>query len=308
MKARTVKRVAGAARCHTSSPYLLPSAKSAGRSSSAMEIKDRRKVRVRQTFLLDKTKKRSRRFSSMQPKIVASMSELRNSLAHASKESLWISYEKGLTEGLLRNLSWPSRSLGVAVLLHAMDPRMLPALSGCFKRFAFAMDDGLPPDELAVALEAKNCSDLFIGGSVDHATQTMTFWRGNLEALTVPFSAFETSGDGIVPDFRRFSISDCGHSVRLGDYEAAADAILYEFDPEYRRAISKARRETEQSLGASLRRLRKQRGLRREDFSPRVASRTIARIEQGKVQNVRKTTLNAIADRLQVAPEEIATY
>ncbi len=274
-----------------------------------MAVKTRRKAVARRTFLLDKRKKRSQRFSSLQPEIVSSLDELRHSLAQATKDSLWISYERGLTEALLRNLSWPSRSLGVAVLLHAMNPQTLPALAGCFARFAFAMEDGfLPPDELAEALEAENCSDVFIGGNVDRATQTMTLWRGNLEALTVPFAAFERSGDGIAPDFRKFSITDCGHSVRLGDYEAAADAILYEFDPEYRRRIFKERRETEQSLGASLRRLRKQRGLRREDFSPRVASRTIARIEQGKVHKVRKNTLSAIADRLRVAPEEIVTY
>jgi DNA-binding Xre family transcriptional regulator len=147
-----------------------------------------------------------------------------------------------------------------------------------------------------------------IGGSVDQVSRTITLWRGNLTALTVPFSAFEKSGDGTEPDFDQFSVADCGQTVRLGEYEAAADAILYEFDPEYRRRISQERRRSEQSFGASLRRLRKQRGLRREDFAPDVAAKTIARIEQGNVRQIRKNTLKAIAGRLRVQPEEIGTF
>ena len=264
---------------------------------------------VRQTFLLDKAKKRSDRFASLHPEIISSLAGLRNSLAHATKDSLWISYEKNLTEALLRTISWPSRPLGVAVFVHAMTPQTLLALASCFKRIAFAANDGfLPPDELAGALDADHRSDLFLGGSVDRASQTMTLWRGNLEPLTVPFSAFAKSGDGIEPDFDRFSIKDYGQTVRLGDYEAATDAILYEFDPEYRRRVSKKRQQSERSFGAALRRLRKQRGLRREDFGPNVAAKTIARIEQGRVLRIQKKTLNAIADRLRVKLEELGTY
>ena len=264
---------------------------------------------TRRTFLLDKAKKRSARFAGLHPEVVSSLAGLQDSLARATKNSLWISYEKRLTEGLLQQLTWPSRPLGDAVFIHALDPQTLPALGACFHRFAFAAGDGfLPPEELAAALQDENRAGLFIGGGVDRATKTLTLWRGNLKALTVPFTAFEKSGDGIVPDFAKFSIADFGQTVRLGDYEAAADAILYEFDPEYRRRISKQRRQTERSIGASLRRLRKQRGLRREDFGPAVASKTIARIEQGKVQRIRGKTLDAIAGRLRIAPEELSEY
>lgn len=48
--------------------------------------------------------------------------------------------------------------------------------------------------------------------------------------LTVPFVAFETSGDGTIPDFDRFSVVDFGQTIRLGDYEAASDAVLRDFD------------------------------------------------------------------------------
>jgi DNA-binding Xre family transcriptional regulator len=157
-------------------------------------------------------------------------------------------------------------------------------------------------------LEADHRPDLFIGGSVNHATDTITFWRGNLMPLTVPFSAFEKSGNGTKPDFNEFAVIDCGQTVQLGDYEAAVDAILYEYDPEFRRRISKQRLQEDQSFGASLRRLRKQRGLRREDFEPDLSAKTIARIEQGKVKRIQKKTLNALAEHLSVEPEEIETF
>ena len=237
------------------------------------------------------------------------MGGLRDSVAQATKDTLWVSYEKDLTEALLKTVLGPPRSLGKALLIHALNPLSFPALTSCFKRFAFALNkDFLPPDELAEALQAENSADLFVGGSVDPANQTITLWRGTLEPLTVPFSAFEKSGDGVEPDFDHFSVTDSGQTVRLGDYEAAADALLYEFDPEYRRRVSKERRQSERTFGASLRRLRKQRGLRREDFEPQVAAKTIARIEQGLVQRIQQDTLHTIADRLRVKPEEIETY
>ena len=60
--------------------------------------------------------------------------------------------------------------------------------------------------------------------------------------------------------------------------------------------------------GRLQRRLRMQRGLRREDFEPNVAATTIARIEQGLVRRLQKETSNSIANRLQVKVDEIETY
>jgi DNA-binding Xre family transcriptional regulator len=102
-------------------------------------------------------------------------------------------------------------------------------------------------------------------------------------------------------------VIDCGQTVRLGKYEAAADALLYEFDREYRRRLANQRAQSEKSFGASLRRLRKQRGLKQEDFQP-LAAKTIARIEQGKVERIHPNTLAVIAKRLSVDPAEIETY
>jgi DNA-binding Xre family transcriptional regulator len=259
--------------------------------------------------VLDRTKKRPARFASLHPHVVSSVAELRNSLAHAPRDSFWISYAQDLTEALVKTASASRPALGLGLFIHSLDIETIPALASCFRRFAFATDGGfIPPEELAEVLEAENRADLFIGGSVGSTTETITFWRGDLKPLTVPVSAFEASGDGTEPDFSRLAVIDCGQTVRLGDYEAAVDAILYEYDPEYRRRISKKRLQQDRSFGAALRRLRKQRGLRREDFEPEVSSKTIARIEQNRVKRIQTKTLNALGKRLSVDPHEIETF
>jgi DNA-binding Xre family transcriptional regulator len=54
--------------------------------------------------------------------------------------------------------------------------------------------------------------------------------------------------------------------------------------------------------------LRKQRGLRREDFEPELSAKTIARIEQGRVKRIHRKTLGVLAERLSVTPKELASY
>ncbi len=268
-----------------------------------------RQQATRSTFLLDRAKRRVKQFAILRPTVISSAAALRESLPHATQSSLWISYERELTESLLRSISWPARSIGVAILAHAVTAASLAALANCFKRLAYVTGNGLlPPDELAAALNTDNAADLFIGGTVDRAGQTITLWRGHLEPLTVPLAAFEPSGDGTKPKFDLFAVADYGQTIRLGNYEASAESLLYEFDPAYRRRISRERLRSERSFGASLRRLRKQRGLRREDFEPALTAKTIARIEQSKVQRIRPSTLQALARKLRVKPAEIATY
>lgn len=263
----------------------------------------------RPTYLLNKARARAARFAALGPHVVSSAKAVRASLDRAPKDALWVSYERDLTEALARAVAGPPRPLGSALLVHALTESTLAALAGRFRQLAFAPREGfLPPDELAEVLQAEAAGDLVIGGSVDRASQTVTLWRGSLEPLVVPFSAFEPSGDGAVPDFDKFGVTDGGQTIRLGRYEAAVEAVLYEYDPAYRRRLHKARQQSERSFGAALRRLRKQRGLRREDFAPDLTAKTIARIEQGKVVRVRQKTLDALAKRLRVRPEEIETF
>jgi hypothetical protein len=105
----------------------------------------------------------------------------------------------------------------------------------------------------------------------------------------------------------RLGFTDCGNTVRLGEYEAAADAILYEADPEYRSRLRAKRREEDRSFGACLRRLRLQRGLLQGDFGD-VTAKTIARIERGETAAPHGKTLAFIAARLQVEPDDIMSY
>jgi hypothetical protein len=100
-----------------------------------------------------------------------------------------------------------------------------------------------------------------------------------MKTITVPWSLFKPSANGAQPDFNRLSLTDYGHTLQLGDYEADADTILYEADPEYRRKGRKKLLAEEKTFGASLRRLRIQKGLSRSDFAP-LSPKTLARIER----------------------------
>lgn len=114
----------------------------------------------------------------------------------------------------------------------------------------------LPLDELAEVLAHEHRSDLFIGGYADLDNQTLTLVRGDLRRLSVALSMFPASGAGDTPAPSRLAFTDCGNTVQLGDYEAAADAILYEADPEYRSQLLAKRRAEDRSFGECLRRLR----------------------------------------------------
>ena len=123
----------------------------------------------------------------------------------------------------------------------------------------------------------------------------------------VPLSWFRQRPDGPQPDLSDVAVTDFGQTVRLGEYEAATDAILYGFDDDYRRRAKKRQLETDRSLGGALRRLRLQKGIRQSDF-PGVTAKEIARIERGEVKRPHQHTLAAIANRLDVATEDISTY
>jgi DNA-binding Xre family transcriptional regulator len=165
----------------------------------------------------------------------------------------------------------------------------------------------LPNEELAEVLSAPHAADLLIGGQVDAEAGVLLLFRGNLVPLVVPLSVFQQAPNGPRPDPRRFAVIDHGQTIQLGDYEAATSAILYEVDPDYRRRVKQRRREEERTFGASLRRLRIQRGLRQGDFSG-ISEKEIGRIERGEVEKPRDETLRKLAERLGVQPDVIEEY
>ncbi len=78
----------------------------------------------RQMFLLDRAKKRSSRFASLRPQVVSSVAELRNCVAHATRDSLWVSYAGDLTDTLVRSASAGKPSLGLGLFIHPLGPEL----------------------------------------------------------------------------------------------------------------------------------------------------------------------------------------
>jgi hypothetical protein len=236
---------------------------------------------------------------------------------HCTGESTWISTTKEKTEDLLRAAttflaSHHGRKRVFGDLLMLQSPRVesLPALHTLFRHVIGLVSTYkmLPSEELVEVLlaPAEESRDLFIGGLVNSATATLTMTRGNLETVVVPLSLFRPSGDATA-DPSDFAVTAYGHTIRLGKYEASADAILYEVDPDYRKRLNAKRRQEDKGFGPSLRRLRIQRHLTRNDF-PGVAAKTVARIERGEIEKPHGKTLSVIAKTLGVKPDKIETY
>jgi hypothetical protein len=203
----------------------------------------------------------------------------------------------------------PKSKRGALALL---DPPRLETLASAmdhFSRVAWtnARECWLPLDELFDVLGANDRRDLMVAGMADPVADTLTVYRGDLSHLTVSLTIFQPTGEGIQINPSAVAAIDHGHAVRLGDFEAATDAILYECDRDYRARLSRIRRRDEKTFGASLRRLRVLRGLRQSDFLP-LPAKTIARIEQGQVERPQGRTLKLIAERLRVTPSDIQSY
>jgi hypothetical protein len=243
--------------------------------------------------------------------------KIRDVLPLASRNSLWISPGARTTDKLLRGLAEccaarPGRrsSIGSIFMLEPPRSRVVPILHGLFDKVigespSFKM---LPHDQLADVLSApeEEARDLFVGGIEDVTSGTLALVRGNLERLNVPLAVFRPSGR-TRPDFRRFELDDYGQTIRFGRYEAAADAILYEVDADYRKRLHARSRAEEKGFGPSLRRLRLQRGLARDAF-PGIAAKTIARLERGEVSKPQGRTLQTLAATLEVEADQIESY
>ncbi len=229
----------------------------------------------------------------------------------APKKRVFVSYGRSSTEDLLQEVLKLRRGarLGHLLTLEPPRPESVPSLTGLFERVIGAIPGytWLPGEDIPTVLSGKNAADRFIGGAADAKGKTLALVRGNLATLVVPFTFFKASGDGTKPDFSKLSFIDYGLTVALGEYEASTDGILYEFDPAYRQKLKKERLKSHRTFGASLRRLRLQRGLKRSDFAP-LAAKTIARIERGDVERPHGKTLETIAQRLGVSADQIESY
>lgn len=165
----------------------------------------------------------------------------------------------------------------------------------------------LPTSEMLAVMTAGNAPDRFLGVLASDETAELILVRGDASTMAVPFAWFAVTPTGVAPSFDDVEVVDFGVAVRLGAYETAAEAILYEFDREFRMRERQRRIEMDPSFGAALRRLRIQKGVPRTGFDG-ISEREIARIERGEVSRPRAATLRVIADRLGVSPADIETY
>jgi hypothetical protein len=99
---------------------------------------------------------------------------------------------------------------------------VLPRENEMSKRISF-----LHQADINGAMYSSQSNEMVIGGMVDLKKKTVTLIRASdLKKFVLPFSEFTPSGDGTKPDFTDFQITDCGFSIRFGDYEAGADSCL----------------------------------------------------------------------------------
>lgn len=235
--------------------------------------------------------------------------EVRDLYATVGSNFLWIAPHRS-DMPLLCNIAGKPRGNHCLLLLEPTEGLFKHYLNAIFSRVV-SPDDGLkllPLEEIAEVFASPDCEDSFIGGTVDKENGSVVLYRGNVEPVNVPLAWFEAGPDSPEPDPDDFEVIDFGQTVRLGNFEAGTDAILYEFDSLFRRRDKERRIDRDDSFGGALRRLRLQKGLKQSDFSPLLSTKEVGRIERGEVTTLRKGTLETLARHLGVAPEEIETY
>lgn len=240
--------------------------------------------------------------------VLESDEDVLRGFAESPKDSVWVTRGTSSLRALAREAVQATGERRLIVLT-AMEETTHHVLTTWF-RYVVAGKDGitlLERSELVEVLHAPNRGELFVGGAFDHKERVVILYRGTVEPLVVPLDWFRGRHDGPRPDFDRFRVVDYGHTVRLGEFEVASDAILYEFDEDYRKNAKKRFVDADPSLGGALRRLRLQKGLSRADFAP-IPIRTIARIERGEVLKPQSSTMRRMAERLRVPVESLPSY
>lgn len=245
---------------------------------------------------------------ALTPIWVSSQEQAAEAAVSEDKRIVWIVKKPRLVDRVAYEIATVKtyKKGGYLVLLANARPAIIPPLERRFTAVAFA-SSVLPAEELQEVWSLPDRGERFIGGIVDESSTTLTLWRGNFESITVPFNAFPPTGNGIRPDFKRFSVIEYGQTLKFGEYESDSEAILFEFAADFRRKLKQTRFAEDQGLGASIRRLRRQRRLSRNEFA-NIDAKTIARIEQGKSKKPRAATLETIARVLGVQKRELVSY
>jgi hypothetical protein len=258
----------------------------------------------RPVFVLDPPNKLRGVFGNLHATELHSREEVRSAFCTQSG-ALWIAPKASGIRLLADSLGYPHKHQCLLIMQPVDLPR-LQFLGGLFENVVAGVHL-LPAEELSEVLASSNFRDLFIGGVADHQDKVVVLYKGDFTRTLVPFLWFKKGPESPNPDFNEFSVVDFGQTVRLGAYEAASEAILYEFDADFRRRDKKRWLQEDRSFGGALRRLRLQRGFSRSDFPP-LNAKEVARIERGEVDKPHAKTLALIAKKLGVRLEEIASY
>jgi hypothetical protein len=255
-------------------------------------------------FLLGKT---SPQFASLRGRSLTTPEAVREAFGR-SRRGKWLA-PRAASLSLLMDAAEAHHTWHRLLVLDKPSTARRELLSTLF-RVVVAPGDGvrlLPTEEIAEVLADKHPESFFIGGVADAEDKALVLYRGSLERVVVPFSWFRAAPGGVKPQFDDFEVIDGGQTVRLGKYEAATDAVLYEFDPEARVRMKDNLVQKDKSFGGALHRLRLTKGVPRGGFTG-VAAKTIARIERGEVEKPHARTLAKIAKKLGVKPDEIETF
>ncbi len=260
-------------------------------------------------FLVDPDGKLKSRFPADLPgiQLLTSRSEVIEALTNSLRDTIWVAGNPAVFLSISRSLSL--KGAPRLLLLNCIDDVRIQALRALFRHVAGGSDTVhfLDTAILAEVLTDPHRNDLFIGGAIDLPDKSVLLIRGSLEPMVVPLAWFRSQRGKQASAVASFQVTDYGQTVRIGTFEAAADAILYEFDPDYRTRSRKNQLASDTTFGGSLRRLRLQKGLTRADF-PGITEKTIQRIENNQITRPREATLDVLARTLGVSVEELGTY
>lgn len=241
--------------------------------------------------------------------LLRSEAEVVRGFSESPRDSVWIARTPACLSALA---AAPGRSRSDRrLLVFESLPEVTHHVLATWFRYVVVAKNGisvLPLPDLLEVLLAPNRDELFLGGAYDRVEKSVILYRGNMEPLVVPAAWFHSSsGAGRARvELDRLSVTDHGQTLCLGDHEIAAEAVLYEFDREYRKNAKRRALASDDSLGGAIRRLRLQKGLTQSDFG--IPQKTIARIERGEVSRPQEATLRRIAKRLGVSLEALRTY
>jgi hypothetical protein len=263
---------------------------------------------TKEIFVLDDPSTKARVESKPQPDFLKSFEQVLDAFHRSTVHHVWIVASRSRFPDLVRamaNTRRPTHRFDLFAY-ERPDPTTAVVLGSAFNHRLLGPDAAAPVNELLEILADEHPEDFCIAAQWIEAAKAVALWRGDFTMLTVQLDWFCTPG-APEPDPARLSIEDYGRTLRMGDYQASFDAVLYEHDAAARRRIRARMRKRDRTLGGSIRRLRELRGMRRHEFGE-IDDKTIARIERGEVKKPRGTTLKAIASRLGVPVEELPTY